>query len=37
VVLAVTPSGSGSEVRAQGDAGGVRRVVDSLKSRMGSK
>ncbi|MET0503790.1 MAG: hypothetical protein ABWZ85_00545 [Luteibacter sp.] len=37
VVLAVTPSGTGSEVRAQGDASGVRRVVDSLKSRMGSK
>jgi uncharacterized lipoprotein len=37
VQLAVTPSGSGSEVRAQGDADGVRRVIDALKSRMGSK
>ncbi|MEZ2419491.1 hypothetical protein [Luteibacter sp. RCC_6_2] len=37
VVLAVTPSGTGSEVRAQGDADGVRRVIDALKSRMGSK
>ncbi|NID15198.1 hypothetical protein [Luteibacter yeojuensis] len=37
VVLAVTSSGSGSEVRAQGDADGVRRVIDALKSRMGSK
>ena len=37
VVLAVTASGTGSEVRAQGDADGVRRVIDALKSRMGSK
>jgi hypothetical protein len=37
VVLAVMPSGTGSEVRAQGDADGVRRVIDALKSRMGSK
>ncbi|HEY4294306.1 hypothetical protein [Luteibacter sp.] len=37
VVLNVTASGSGSEVRAQGDADGVRRVIDALKSRMGSK
>ena len=37
VVLTVNPSGTGSEIRAQGDADGVRRVVDSLKSRMGSK
>jgi hypothetical protein len=37
VVLTVNPSGTGSEVRAQGDADGVRRVVDALKSRMGSK
>ncbi|MGE7136304.1 hypothetical protein ACQKIE_01575 [Luteibacter sp. NPDC031894] len=37
VVLAVTSSGTGSEVRAQGDADGVRRVIDALKSRMGSK
>lgn len=37
VQLVVTPSGTGSEVRAQGDADGVRRVVDALKSRMGSK
>ena len=37
VQLAVTPSGTGSEVRAQGDADGVRRVIDALKSRMGSK
>jgi len=37
VLLTINPSGSGSEVRAQGDASGVRRVVDSLKSRMGVK
>ena len=37
VVLSVMPSGTSSEVRAQGDADGVRRVVDALKSRMGSK
>ena len=37
VVLTVNPSGTGSEIRAQGDADGVRRVVDGLKSRMGSK
>lgn len=37
VVLTVNASGTGSEVRAQGDADGVRRVVDALKSRMGSK
>jgi uncharacterized lipoprotein len=37
VVLTVNPSGTGSEIRAQGDADGVRRVVDALKSRMGSK
>ena len=37
VVLSITPSGTGSEVRAQGDAAGVRRVIDALKSRMGSK
>lgn len=37
VVLTINPSGTGSEVRAQGDADGVRRVVDALKSRMGSK
>ncbi|NID06935.1 hypothetical protein HBF26_18755 [Luteibacter jiangsuensis] len=37
VQLAVTSSGTGSEVRAQGDADGVRRVIDALKSRMGSK
>lgn len=37
VVLTVNPSGTGSEVRAQGDADGVRRVVDALKARMGSK
>ncbi|MBB3228742.1 putative lipoprotein [Luteibacter sp. Sphag1AF] len=36
VTLTVTPSGSGSEVRAQGDSDGVRRVIDALKSRMGS-
>ncbi|TCV94605.1 hypothetical protein EC912_10390 [Luteibacter rhizovicinus] len=35
VVITVIPSGTGSEVRAQGDSDGVRRVVDSLKSRMG--
>ena len=37
VVLSVAASGTGSEVRAQGDADGVRRVIDALKSRMGSK
>ncbi|UPG84397.1 hypothetical protein L2Y94_13720 [Luteibacter aegosomatis] len=37
VVLAINESGTGSEVRAQGDADGVRRVIDALKSRMGSK
>ncbi|MEX1829074.1 hypothetical protein [Luteibacter sp. CQ10] len=37
VVLVVNESGTGSEVRAQGDADGVRRVIDALKSRMGSK
>jgi len=37
VVLTVNASGTGSEVRAQGDADGVRRVIDALKSRMGSK
>lgn len=37
VVVAVNASGSGSEVRAQGDADGVRRVVDALKSRLGAK
>jgi hypothetical protein len=37
VQLSVTSSGTGSEVRAQGDADGVRRVIDALKSRMGSK
>lgn len=37
VTLSVTASGTGSEVRAQGDADGVRRVIDALKSRMGSK
>jgi hypothetical protein len=37
VVLTVNPSGTGSEVRAQGDADGVRRVIDALKARMGSK
>jgi uncharacterized lipoprotein len=37
VVLTINPSGTGSEIRAQGDADGVRRVVDALKSRMGSK
>ena len=37
VVLTVNASGAGSEVRAQGDAGGVRRVIDSLKARLGVK
>jgi hypothetical protein len=37
VVLTVNPSGAGSEVRAQGDANGVRRVIDSLKARLGVK
>lgn len=37
VVLTVNPSGAGSEVRAQGDANGVRRVIDALKSRLGVK
>ncbi|UPG88675.1 hypothetical protein L2Y96_14810 [Luteibacter aegosomaticola] len=37
VVLTVNPSGAGSEVRAQGDANGVRRVVDALKSRLDVK
>jgi uncharacterized lipoprotein len=37
VVLTINPSGTGSEIRAQGDADGVRRVIDALKSRMGSK
>ncbi|MDF4003233.1 hypothetical protein P3W33_07465 [Luteibacter sp. PPL552] len=37
VVLTINESGTGSEVRAQGDADGVRRVIDALKSRMGSK
>ncbi|KJV37018.1 hypothetical protein [Luteibacter yeojuensis] len=37
VVLTVNPSGTGSEIRAQGDANGVRRVIDALKSRLGVK
>ena len=37
VLLTVNASGTGSEIRAQGDAAGVRRIVDALKSRMGSK
>jgi len=37
VVLTVNASGAGSEVRAQGDASGVRRVIDALKSRLGVK
>ncbi|SEV98834.1 hypothetical protein [Luteibacter sp. 329MFSha] len=37
VVLTINASGTGSEVRAQGDADGVRRVIDALKSRLGSK
>lgn len=37
VVVTINASGSGSEVRAQGDADGVRRVVDALKSRLGAK
>jgi uncharacterized lipoprotein len=35
VTVTVSQSGSGSEVRAQGDNDAVRKVVDSLKSRMG--
>lgn len=38
VVVSVNTSGQGSsEVRAQGDAAAVAKVVDSLKSRMGGK
>ncbi|KAF1005188.1 MAG: hypothetical protein GAK28_03439 [Luteibacter sp.] len=37
VVVTINASGNGSEVRAQGDADGVRRVVDALKSRLGAK
>lgn len=37
VLLTINASGTGSEVRAQGDSNGVRRIVDALKSRMGSK
>jgi uncharacterized lipoprotein len=35
VTITVNPSGAGSEVRAQGDNDAVRKVIDSLKSRMG--
>jgi uncharacterized lipoprotein len=35
VTITVSQSGSGSEVRAQGENDAVRKVVDSLKSRMG--
>jgi uncharacterized lipoprotein len=38
VVVTVNSSGQGSsEVRAQGEAGAVAKVVDSLKSRLGGK
>lgn len=38
VTLTVGTSGeTGTEVRAQGDAGAVAKVIDSLKSRMGVK
>ncbi|GFZ98054.1 hypothetical protein [Dyella caseinilytica] len=38
VVVSVNTSGKGSsEVRAQGDAAAVAKVVDSLKSRLGGK
>jgi uncharacterized lipoprotein len=38
VVVSVNTSGAGSsEVRAQGDAAAVAKVVDSLKSRLGGK
>ncbi|HEY9132794.1 MAG TPA: hypothetical protein VIM98_13630 [Dyella sp.] len=38
VTLTVGASGeTGTEVRAQGDAGAVAKVIDSLKSRMGVK
>ncbi|QWT22373.1 hypothetical protein KPL74_10320 [Bacillus sp. NP157] len=37
VVLTVNASGAGSEVRAQGDASGVRRVIDALRARLGVK
>jgi uncharacterized lipoprotein len=38
VVVTVNTSGQGSsEVRAQGDAAAVAKVVDSLKSRLGGK
>ncbi|GLQ97365.1 hypothetical protein [Dyella mobilis] len=38
VVVAVNSSGQGSsEVRAQGEAAAVAKVVDSLKSRLGGK
>jgi hypothetical protein len=38
VVVSVTNSGQGSsQVRAQGDAAAVAKVIDSLKARMGGK
>jgi len=38
VVVSVNSSGQGSsEVRAQGEAAAVAKVVDSLKSRLGGK
>jgi hypothetical protein len=38
VVVTINTSGQGSsEVRAQGDAAAVAKVVDALKSRLGGK
>ncbi|HEX7817003.1 hypothetical protein [Dyella sp.] len=38
ITLVVQPSGqTAAEVRAQGDAGAVAKVIDTLKSRMGAK
>jgi hypothetical protein len=38
IVVSVTNSGQGSsQVRAQGEAAAVAKVVDSLKSRLGGK
>jgi hypothetical protein len=38
VQLAVSASGeTAAEVRAQGDAGAVSKVIDTLKARMGAK
>ena len=38
VTLTISPSGdAGAEVRAQGDAGAVAKVIDTLRLRMGAK